>query len=269
LNNAFQVGPLLLPFTLLLVFASVGLAFVAANAIAGRGGADADGEVWRALLVGILIARLAFVYEYRSLYLDSPLTVLDVRDGGWKAAWGLAAGWLYALYRQGRNRAVRKPLTVALGAGTALFIAGTIALDSLSVTKQPLPELTFRDIHGRTVQLRQFDGKPAVVNLWATWCPPCVRELPVLHQAQADNADVHFVFLNQGEDAIKVKNWLAARGLRLENVLIDVPRHASSAFQQKGYPSTLFFDASGMLASSRVGELSAATLSERLEQIRR
>jgi thiol-disulfide isomerase/thioredoxin len=269
LSNAFQIGPLLLPFTLLLVFASIGLAFVAGNAIAGRGGPDADAEIWRALLLGILIARLAFVYEYRSLYLDSPLTILDVRDGGWKAAWGLAGGWIYALYRQGRNPEVRKPLIGGLAAGTLLFVAGTIALDSGSVTKQPLPELAFSDIGGRTVELRQFGGKPVVVNLWATWCPPCVRELPVLEQAQAGNAGIHFVFLNQGEDAVTVRNWLAAGGLQLENVLVDVPRHATSVFGQKGYPSTLFFDASGMLVSSRVGELSAATLSERLEQIRR
>jgi hypothetical protein len=61
--------------------------------------------------------------------------------------------------------------------------------------------------------------------------------------------------------------WLQAQGLPLRNVLIDERRQASAAFQQVGYPTTLFFDASGRLVSSRIGELSAATLDRNLQRI--
>ena len=91
--------------------------------------------------------------------------------------------------------------------------------------------------------------------------------MPVLQKAQTERPDVNFVFLNQGESAEKVKAWLAGRGLDLNNVLVDGKGQASAAFDQKGFPTTLFFDVKGRLTSVRIGELSIATLQERLSQI--
>ena len=75
---------------------------------------------------------------------------------------------------------------------------------------------------------------------------------------------MHFVFLNQGETADKVGTWLRARNLHMRNMLIDETRAAGAAFKQSALPMTLFFDAQGRLVSTRIGELSAATLAERL-----
>jgi thiol-disulfide isomerase/thioredoxin len=269
LNDAFVIGPLLLPFSLLLVLASVGATAFVGNRIARRAGIDVEGVLWRTLLVGLLAARLAFVYEYRSLYFASPLSILDIRDGGWNAPLGLMAAWLYALQRQRRDANLGKPLRWALATGTAVFVIGAAVLTLRPQSGQPLPKLDFSSLAGGTVQLDQFTGKPVVVNLWATWCPPCVREMPVLHEAQVERQDIHFVFLNQGEDPVTVSRWLQGQGLPLQNVLIDELRQASAAFHQQGYPTTLFFDAKGRLVSRRIGELSAATLSEKLQQISR
>ena len=129
---------------------------------------------------------------------------------------------------------------------------------------QALPALSFTSLEGRSVNLVEFKGKPTVVNLWATWCPPCVREMPMLHQAQVDHPDVNFVFLNQGESADKVGVWLQTRKLLMRNVLMDVDRKAGAAFKHRALPTTLFFDPMGRLVSTRIGELSAATLSKRL-----
>jgi thiol-disulfide isomerase/thioredoxin len=119
------------------------------------------------------------------------------------------------------------------------------------------------------VRLDGFAGRPTVVNLWATWCPPCVREMPVLQQAQRAHSDVHFVFVNQGEPAERVRSWLSGRGLELRNVLIDGRGQAGAAFDQQGLPTTLFFDAEGRLVGRRIGELSSATLGEKLDDVRR
>ena len=157
----------------------------------------------------------------------------------------------------------------ALSLGTAIFFVGTTVLALQGSSGQKLPELAFTSIEGKIVHLKEFEGKPTVINLWATWCPPCVREMPVLHEAQRQHQEVNFVFLNQGEEPEQVSHWLGSRRLPLRNVLLDQKRQASAAFQQQGYPTTLFFNAKGELVSSRIGELSPATLKEKLEALAR
>jgi thiol-disulfide isomerase/thioredoxin len=268
-DGAVQLGPLLLPFTLLLVMGSLGVTLLVGNGLARRAGVDVEPALWRALLLGVLAARLAFVYEYRSLYFASPLTILDIRDGGWNPGIGLIAGWLFALYRLKREPALGRPLRWALLTGTLLFIGGTAALALRGPAGETLPALNLASLEGQPVALSRFAGRPLVVNLWATWCPPCVREMPVLQHAQAARPDVHFVFLNQGEEPAAVQRWLQQRGLVLRNVLVDERRQASAAFKQQGYPTTLFFDAQGRLVGRRIGELSAATLDEQLRRAMR
>ncbi len=271
MNNAIQLGPLLLPLTLLLVFASAGTGLFIGRQIGKRAGVNAENAesaIWAALVVGVLVARLAFVYEYSALYLAAPLSILDIRDGGWNATAGLLGMWLYGLHRARKTPMLRKPLGWAMGTGTALFAAGSILLALQPSRGLPMPELSFTSLEGAPVELRRFVGKPTVVNLWATWCPPCLREMPVLRAAQQRHAgDVNFVFLNQGEEARQVAQWLESRQLPLLNVLLDPKRQASASFQQQGYPTTLFFNADGELVATRLGELSAATLSEKLDRL--
>ncbi len=268
MSHALTIGPLLLPYSLLVVFAAVAASVLVGKALAKRAGIEAEGVLWRTLFVALLAARLAFVFEYRVLYFASPLSILDIRDGGWNPAVGLVAAWLYALHRQRRAPILARPLRWAVATGTTLFVIGSALLVLRpGTTGEALPHVSFESIEGEAVALERFVGQPIVVNLWATWCPPCVREMPVLQQAQSVRRDVHFVFLNQGESRAVVGAWLQRQGLALRNVLIDEPRQASAVFRQQGYPTTLFFDAQGRLVSRRLGELSAATLAEKLDQI--
>lgn len=269
MGDALKLGPLLLPLELLVLLAAAGCTLLVGKRIGAKAGGAVENALWYALFVGLIAARLAFVFEYRSLYLASPLAVLDIRDGGWNAGVGLAGVWLYAIYRWRSNPLLAAPMRWALAAGTVIFVAGTAYLTFRPDDGQPLPDLAFTSIEGKEVRLDGFTGKPTVVNLWATWCPPCVREMPVFQKAQVERQDVHFVFLNQGEPAQVVRRWLDQRGLVLANVLIDEPRQASAVFKQQGYPTTLFFDARGRLVSRRIGELSSATLDERLAQVAR
>ena len=268
MNGALSLGPLLLPLPLLVVFASVGSALALGHWLGKAAPQAVERILWRSLLLGFVVARLAFVAEFAASYAPSPWTVLDIRDGGWNAAWGLAAGWLAALFQLRRAAPLRKPVLGALGLGSAVFALATV-LQSLPTEDKPqLPTLALRSLDGQSVDLADFAGRPTVVNLWATWCPPCVREMPVLQAAQQARPDVHIVSLNQGEDPAHVAQWLARRGLALRHVLLDPDGLAGQAFQQKGYPTTLFFNAQGELVSTRVGELSAATLAERLQQLK-
>jgi len=179
---------------------------------------------------------------------------------------GFVAAWVFAFGQQFNRPVLRKPLLAALFVATAIWGGGLFVL-SRPDPEQKLPTLTLSSLQGANVSLAQFEGKPTVVNIWATWCPPCVREMPVLHETQVRYPAVNFVFVNQGESAQRVGSWLAARNLPLRNVLLDSRGQALESFNQRGLPTTLFFDAKGRLIGARTGELSAATLAEKLESI--
>lgn len=99
-----------------------------------------------------------------------------------------------------------------------------------------------------------------VINLWATWCPPCRREMPVLAQAQSVFPDVVFVMVNQGESAPAIHAFLEREGLQFAHVLRDPTSLTMHAVGSRGLPTTLFFDEQGRLTDSHVGELTMARL---------
>lgn len=267
MNQALVLGPLALPYAMLLLFVAAGTGLYVGDRLARKVGASAEPVLWRALLLGVLAARLAFVWEFRAVYAAAPLDVLDIRDGGWSPTAGFVVAWLYVLSRLGKAPLLRKPLQVAMLTASLLWLAGSVALAVRPGPGQEMPALVLPALDGRAVALDQFKGRPVVINLWATWCPPCVREMPVLSRAQAEHPGVHFVFVNQMEASDKVGTWLRARNLGLRNVLLDDTGRVGAAFGQRALPTTLFFDAQGRLVSLRVGELSAATLGERLRAL--
>lgn len=264
--HAVQIGPVVLPVALLFMFVAV----FSAGYIAKRTSdspTEVDSVLWQAGLLGLVAARAAFVLEYFSSYSAAPLSIVDIRDGGWRPVVGFAAAWLFIAWRLLKRPPMRKSLMWAALTGTLIW--GTGFLPSILPAKEEhkVPSLALVSLNGSPVDLAQFEGKPMVVNLWATWCPPCVREMPVLHEAQLRNPTVNFVFINQGETSSRVVPWLSARGLSLRNVLLDSRGEALAAFRQRGLPTTLFFDAEGRLVGTRTGELSKATLAEELSSI--
>ncbi len=269
MRDALQLGPLLLPMTLLIVLASAAVTLLIGRWLDRSQGKEAETALLTALLVGAAVARVVFVLEYRTLYFADPLSILDIRDGGWHAPAGLVAFLIFGTAHGQRQPGQARPIRWAMGTGTVVFLLGMGALALRPDTNTTLPDLTLRTLDGQPVRLRSFVGQPTVVNLWATWCPPCIREMPVLEKAQRARPDVHFVFLNQGEDPARVAAWLQRRQFDLANVLVDELRQASAALKQQGYPTTLFFDAQGRLVSTRVGELSEATLAARLGRVDR
>src|SRR3546814_7917792 len=80
-----------------------------------------------------------------------------------------------------------------------------------------LPDLQLVTLEERPAHLSSYMGTPVVLNLWATWCPPCRREMPVLEQAQTAFPDVAFVLINQGESAQQANMFLESEGLNLRS----------------------------------------------------
>ena len=79
---------------------------------------------------------------------------------------------------------------------------------------------------------------------------------------------MNIVFVNQGEEPRTIAVFLEREGLTLRNVLVDPESRTGASLGHSGLPTTLFFDAHGRLAGTRIGELSQATLTQRLASLR-
>ena len=229
---------------------------------------DAEPLLWVVVLAGLVAARLAFVFLYQDQYLAAPWSMLDIRDGGFFGPAGLLAIAVATAWLAWRSREKRASLLYAVGAGVTVWMAATLIPLAMPAPRMQVPQITLADMTGQNIELKGFAGKPLVINLWASWCPPCRREMPVLGAAQQQHPEVNFVFANQGESPETVGKYLAGEAFRLDNVLLDSGRQLTKILGSGALPTTLFFDAQGVLVERRMGELSAATLAQRLESLR-
>src|SRR5665213_2116451 len=100
-----------------------------------------------------------------------------------------ALAFLYGTKAFNRNEAAAGSKICTASQATAArlkpFAHGEVAALALSSAPQPMPELTFADDNGKPVKLSDFRGRDILLNLWATWCVPCRREMPALDRLQA------------------------------------------------------------------------------------
>ena len=263
-----NIGPLLFSTGVLtLLFAVV--AGMGTNAfLKHRGRADAGNALLLALACGLLTARVAFVAHWWPQYAQQPLSILNVRDGGFDAVFGVLALALASALIAWRRAALRQSLTAAVVVGTLAWGMAVLAVNALRASaRQPLPALVLRDVHGQQRTLQSLRGQPTVINLWATWCPPCRREMPVLAAAQKSMPGIRFVFADQGESSAAVQRYLRQEQLELDHVLIDPNLDLSKWYGARGYPTTLFIGADGLLRDIQIGELSRGTLAAHLARI--
>lgn len=266
--DAINIGPVAMPVRVLGAIAAILVANLAVLWWRRRRGVDADPALWRMILWGFLAARAAFVVKHFDSYRADSLSMLDIRDGGFVAFAGLLVAFAVGFEHARRQPALRRPLLGASLLGIAVWAGASFAVLATGPATAPLPEVTLQRLDGSAVALRALAGKPMVVNLWATWCPPCRREMPALGAAQAANPGVRFVFVNQAEEAGTITRYLDGAGLKLDNLLVDPSSALARAAEVKGYPTTLFYDSQGKLVARHMGELSPAQLRERMEALR-
>ena len=133
---------------------------------------------------------------------------------------------------------------------------------------KPKPELVLQDLQGKQVSLQQLQGKPVVINMWATWCTPCRREMPVLQQAQKSHPNIQFVLLNQGEKAPVVSAYLQKNQIQMPYIWLDETMQSRSVLPYQGLPSTYFLNQQGEVVAHSLGELTSVQLQQYLQQIK-
>ena len=264
--NGLTLGPLSFSAGLLTTFGAM-LAVLAVGNLAARGRArEIDNALWTVVIAAVLAARLVFVARYASLYAATPLSILDIRDGGFTLVAGLAAGVATAALLGWRQRSKLMPLLAGAAAGGAVFALAALAALAMPAPAVQLPQMTLARLEGGTLSLPALAGKPVVINLWASWCGPCRREMPLMRKAQLAHPETTFIFVNQGETPAQITAYLRSEAIVLDNIVLDARPGLARVLNSKALPTTFFFDSKGLLVERRVGELSAATLSERLRQ---
>lgn len=157
----------------------------------------------------------------------------------------------------------RRPLLSMLAAGgtlTTLLTArqGMAAATTLApAAPKPVPPLSFTDAEGKPYDLGAFPGRMLLVNLWATWCAPCVQEMPALDRAQQALEAEGWTILPLSSDrggASQVAPFYSRTGLQHLKIWLDPRGAAARSVGARGLPTTLIIDRAGQEVARLEGE---------------
>jgi thiol-disulfide isomerase/thioredoxin len=124
----------------------------------------------------------------------------------------------------------------------------------ISRVGQVMPDFELVDLQGRTWHLADLKGKTTFVNVWATWCPPCRKELPHLqrlYERVKDRPDVVLLTMNVDETTSKVRPFLSRNGYTFPVVFAD--DYVRTQLGATGIPRNWVLDANGVLRFDEVG----------------
>jgi len=134
----------------------------------------------------------------------------------------------------------------------------------------PAPDFVVYDAEGNAVQLADHEGKPTVLNFWASWCGPCQSEMPDFQEKFLElGEEVNFVMVNMTtgrETQEKAAAFIAEKGYTFP-VFYDTAGEAVEAYGVYSLPSTYFIDAEGYAIAQAVGAIDAETLQRGIDMI--
>jgi thiol-disulfide isomerase/thioredoxin len=156
-------------------------------------------------------------------------------------------------------------VVIVLGVKTAVKRGpspDTASLAAIGVTPvtppRPIPLVAFTDEAGHSLSLAEFKGRAVLLNLWATWCVPCQKEMPSLDRLQAKLGGPRFqviaVSIDKQGDAV-VQPFYRQLGLQALGVYLDPSGKAPSSLGIEGVPATLLIDVNGREIGRKLGAL--------------
>jgi len=118
-----------------------------------------------------------------------------------------------------------------------------------------IPDFQIKDPSGKELNLASLKGKPVLINLWATWCAPCVAELPQLNQLAAGNPGIKVLTVNQDMDKLeRVAPFLVQKGGTSLQPWLNPDNALAFQFGAETLPATVYYDAEGREVWRVLGE---------------
>lgn len=159
----------------------------------------------------------------------------------------LVAGFGFFFFTTERREAER---------GAALSTRSLIP-DHLPGVGQLAPDFELPDLTGRKVRLSDLRGKTVFLNIWATWCPPCIQEMPLIERLHRAMRGRSFIILAASQDtgldsAAKVRKLVRELELTFP-ILLDPKRELTISYRLTGYPETFIIDKEGTIIQRIIG----------------
>jgi len=153
---------------------------------------------------------------------------------------------------------------------SGLLITGcAVGSEPTATVGKAAPDFELQNLDGQSISLSDFKGKPVLINFWATWCRPCVFEMPYLQEIHDEWSGKGLVVLaiNRGESSSKVEQFLQSNNLSLP-VLLDTRAVVSQKYNIRWFPTTFFIDKDGIIQEKIIGRFtSKAPIGNRLSKI--
>ena len=121
--------------------------------------------------------------------------------------------------------------------------------------RQKAPEFSLKDVNGRTVTLASLKGKVVLLNFWATWCPPCLSEMPKFNALYKEmkGRGLEIVAISADRSADYLKDYISKNSLEFK-VLYDEDRSVLKRYKVFSMPTTFLIDKNGVIVEKFFGE---------------
>ena len=131
----------------------------------------------------------------------------------------------------------------------------------------PAPDFELTSLSGETIQLKDYRGKPVLLNFWATWCAPCRLEMPAFQSRFEEGAgELAIVAVNNAESASDVQSFVDDFGLTFD-ILLDPDAEIQRLYLVRGYPTSVLIDADGVIRVQHIGLMTEDQLDGYLQEL--
>jgi peroxiredoxin len=151
-------------------------------------------------------------------------------------------------------------------------VPSTAPDDLGELTEAPLPgyrapEFTLSTTIGETTRLSDYEGRPVVLNFWASWCPPCRAEIPHFQESSVKyNGRAVILGIDQGEPLPIVADFGSSLGITYP-LLLDTDSSVNRQYAVSALPTTIFIDSHGIVKEVYSGIVNRAVLEDRIEKL--